>query len=136
MDSPAPTSTIDRQVQEAIRGYQRYRWYVLIAVVATLVLAVVFLSIVAFGQSNTINRQQRAIQTQQNEIQASCDFYGDLGELPLIPVPPAKVESKFAVNIVLNSRHAYFRERCPLPGPPLAPSVIYWAKYYHLSTDR
>lgn len=97
------------------------------SIVATVVLVVAG-TWYAIIKSNASARADTASVLKQ--VSASCDFWKQLGSVPIAPVPPLKAPSKFGVQIVLSSVEAYDGFGCGKLMP--SPELIRWAGYYHL----
>lgn len=118
MTEPRPVKDIDSELSRAIRGVHRLRW------AGTLALAVVVVVALAAGGLVLVR--------QQSQLKASCSLYRDLSVLPVKPIPPVKRPSKLGITIVVDSRIAYIGE-CSHDIPAPDPSLVFWARFYHLT---
>lgn len=86
-------------------------------------------------EQQAIAVQQRAIEAQQKAITSSCDFIRPLTTLPVTVNPQTNTASKLSVQIVAGAREQYAAQ-CTPPEPALAPadpSLVRWAKFYHIT---
>ena len=62
---------------------------------------------------------------------AQCAFDADLAPLP-VTVPKTGSPSLVTVKVISDARTAWRRAGCPGRLPPPDPSLVKWARYYHL----
>ncbi len=82
-------------------------------------------------------RTQRAATAQVGKvIAAGCNFWEPLVGLPVTLQPGAARPTKVGVQILAGARESY-RGQCHPPAwpplPPAQPSLVTWARYYHIS---
>ncbi len=69
-------------------------------------------------------------------IAAGCNFWEPLVGLPVTLQPGAARPTKVGVQILAGARESY-RGQCHPPAwpplPPAQPSLVTWARYYHIS---
>jgi hypothetical protein len=128
--SPVPVAALDDQYRRNDRDYRRL-WLLSAVAVGLVVIGVVaFLVVTLIGQQSQINTQQR-------QLTASCGVWQTVGSLtPTVPaVTPAgspAIPSREGVVLIVESRRAFFGQRCgTLPAPTAG--LLHWAAYYHLS---
>jgi hypothetical protein len=116
---PRPTSTerLDDDLRVTVARWMRLRW------ILTIVVAVILFTAAIVG--GILLRQQ------QGELTASCGLYHDLGQLDLKPTPPLKKVGQISVVIVIDARRAFIGQ-CDGNLAPASPSLLFWARYYHL----
>lgn len=122
---PPHTAELDQDLAQTL-GRSRRVMTVAVGMLAVIVLA-------GFILTGAIIGSQRAqIGTQGKELDAACLFFRDLSGVPVKPAPPLTRPSKLTVLLVTHSREAYIGLGCR-PDPPLAdPSLVFWARYYHI----
>lgn len=97
----------------------------------TALIIVLFLISMLFS---VITRNE-AEQAASNGIAAACDFWQPLTSLPVTINPPAHQPTRVGVQILAGAREGYAGQCHPprwAPMPPAHPSLIRWARYYHI----
>lgn len=81
--------------------------------------------------NRTVRRLDALVGKLRREVTANCAVDHDLAPLPVTAGPTGKA-SLLGVEIVADFRGAWHKAGCPGTLARPAPSLIRWARYYHL----
>ena len=148
---PRPVAEIDEDLFDYLKPLHRARWALLTGFGCLLMAVVIILSLLyardhqqlhdeqllAARQQQLITAQAADLAAEGKRIRASCGFWAGLAGLPATPASPrpGARPTRTAVVIIAGSRDAYQGQGCGKLAPP-DPSLVRWARFYHIPVRR